>query len=786
MKRVVGCLFDVYPLPKGIKVWILGEDGKPHSFYQDFEIVFYARGTKERLHDLGLYLRRKYPKEDVRLAKETTKRDLLDGPQTLMAIGVSSFTLYNQLSRDVCKNYCDLIYYDVDVDLTVRYAAAHDVFLMGRCEVVSEDNGKIVSIKCLDDPDEIDPWLPKFRILHLRPDTDPSHKPPRFLIAKFGKSFLRLPFDKPHELINLLNSVLSSYDPDIIQSRFGDGWLLPKLLKLSKKTGIPLHLNRDPSVPVLHKKALDFFNYGRAHFREAQIHLRGRCHIDVENTMTYKQYKLIGAIEHTRLSSLPLQETSRRSPGAALASMQDLTAMRCGVLVPYLRQKGEIAKSFSAFMRADRGGLVIQPTPGIFGNLAILDFSSMMPSLIIKYNISSETVVSIKDLREGYELPDIGLKILPTLGLIPQALRPMRDKRIKLKELLKTTPKNDPRYRSLHDRYEFLERETNRESVKDALKWLGVVCYGRLGFAMAKFGNLSCHEAVSFLSRKNTMQARAIAAATGFEPKHLYVDSIFVCKKRATAEDFQALADKIAQETGLPMDFDGTIFPWFAFLGTREDPNIAVANRFYGLALNGNHKIRGIASRRGDTPKFVANIQNDILEILAKETNPAKLPRLLPEIIKMIDERLASLKNREVPPEHLVIRLTLSRELDNYSVLSAPVIAARQLEVHGKKLGRGQTIRFIHTAKAPCVRAWDLPTEIDPRDIDIFKYRELTVLAAYEVLQPLGVTERVLRDWIVNKASYVMPKDLKNPSKRFAKQEVPLLADLPDLHLDVV
>jgi DNA polymerase elongation subunit (family B) len=182
----------------------------------------------------------------------------------------------------------------------------------------------------------------------------------------------------------------------------------------------------------------------------------------------------------------------------------------------------------------------------------------------------------------------------------------------------------------------------------------------------------------------------------------------------------------------------------------------------------------------------VANIQNAILEILAKETNPAKLPRLLPEIIKMIDERLVALKKREVPPEHLVIRLTLSRELDNYSVLSAPVIAARQLEAQGKKLGRGQTIRFIHTAKAPAVRAWDLPTEFDPCEIDVPKYRELTVFAAYEVLQPLGITERILRDWILNKASYVRPKDLTNSSKRSAKQIVPLLADISDLHLDII
>ena len=84
----------------------------------------------------------------------------------------------------------------------------------------------------------------------------------------------------------------------------------------------------------------------------------------------------------------------------------------------------------------------------------------------------------------------------------------------------------------------------------------------------------------------------------GFDTKHVYVDSVFLCKAGATAEDFQTLANKISEQTGLPMDFDGTIYPWFAFLATRENPNISVANRFYGLSPDGEHKIRGIALRR--------------------------------------------------------------------------------------------------------------------------------------------------------------------------------------------
>jgi len=786
VKKCIGWLLDLYAHPmKGISVWLVGEDGKPHNFYQDFETVFYTRGTNERLHELCIFLRMNYPKEDVKLSK-VTKEDLFDGPQTLLAIGVSNFPLFKKVSLEAIENFSDLIFYDIDIALTVRYAAAHDVFLMAHCEVFSEDDGKIINIKALDTPYDLDPPLPKLRILHLRPDTDPSHRSPKFLVAKFGKSSQRLSFDQPCELISLLNGILASFDPDVIQSRFGDSWLLPKLLKLSQKTGIPLTLNRDPSVPIVRRREAKFSSYGRSHYRAPQIHLRGRWQVDVENTMTFSQYQLIGAIEHTRLSSLPLQEVARRSPGAALNAMQMLTALKRGTLIPYLHQKGEIARKFGEFMRADRGGLVLQPPPGIFPNVAILDFSSMMPSLMIRYNVSPETVVSIEDEREGYEVPDIGVKVLKTPGLIPLTLKPMRDKRLALKQLLKSIDKNDPRYRTLSKQYSVVRKVTDRKAVVDSLKWLGVVCYGRLNFANATFGRISSHEAVSYLSRKNIMRARSIAASMGFEAKHLYVDSVFLSKIGATAEDFQAVADKIAEQTGLPMDFDGTIYPWFAFLATRENPKISVPNRFYGLSCDGNHKIRGIALRRGDTPRFVANLQNDVLEVLAKETDPSNLPKRLPEILEMVESQLSTLKKREVPLEQLVITQTLSRELDKYSVLSPLFCAARQLESQGQTVRRGQRVPFVYTARGPGVHAWNLSTELDPKGIDVLKYKELAFRAVYEVLQPLGITEHVLRGWILNKASYVMPEDLINPSQQLAKQEVPIFADLPFLHMDVV
>ena len=774
MKKTIGWLFDVYAHPtKGVVIWLVGEDGKPCCFHQNFEVVFYACGPAQRLHELGKFIRRKHTRETVTLER-VVREDLFAGPQEVMGIAVSNPAVYRNLFQEVYESFSDLLFYDADIPLTVRYAVSNRVFMMARCEVIAGSDNQIISIQALDTLDELDPPLPRLRILSLRPDTDPSHKPPRYLIARFHGSYVRSSFDSPPEIIHLLNGILSSFDPDVILTHFGDAWLFPKLLDLSKRTGISFNPNRDSSLPVSRRKEVSFFNYGHAHYRAPQVHLRGRWHIDVENCMLYNQYQLIGAIEQTRLSSLPLQEVARRSPGASIASMQNITAMQRGTFIPYQHQKGEIPKTFNQFVRADRGGLVFQPTAGVFENVAVLDFSSKMASIMIEYNVSPETVVSLEEDGEGYEIPELGVKVLRRPGLIPQTLRSMRDKRLALKGFLKSMDKNDARYRARHRRY---------KAVSNALKWLTVVCYGRLGFANSTFGRINAHEVVSFLSRKAITESKSIAEAMGFDVLHVYVDSLFVSRPGASKENFQALANEIEKKTHLPMDLEN-LYAWFAFLSSRQNPNLSVANRFYGIATNGEHKIRGLALRRGDTCRFVADTQRGILDILTKETDCAKLVDLLPEVLAFVQERFDLLKNKVIRLDELVIAQTLSREPDAYSVLSPLANAARQLQVQGRTVKMGQRIRFIYIGPGPGVQAWDLAGSFDVRKLDILRYRELVFRAVHEIVQPLGVTEKTLRDWLFSKAGYITQPGLL-ASADSTRLEIPLFNTLKYIRLDV-
>ncbi|HET9587957.1 MAG TPA: DNA polymerase domain-containing protein [Anaerolineales bacterium] len=757
MKEYTGWLFDLYAQSEGIVLWIIGEDHKPHCLTQPFAISFYAGGPFHRLRQLWRFLKER----PVRLYR-TERRDLHEGMKDVLEVSVHNPSMFDGLFREVNRCFPDLLYYDVDIPLILRYAARYGVFPAARCKVEIEQGWKLANIAPLDTPWELDPELPDLRILQIRPDTNLSHAEPKSLSIHFDRFRYCLPLNDPRKVLSCLNAVLRQQDPDVILTGYGDTWLFSYLEEVAKQTGIPFNPNRDPAQSIRRKKEISFHNYGRSHFRGEQVHLFGRWHIDDRNCMTFGDYGLTGAIEQARVTGLPVQEIARRSPGAGIAAMQTLTALKRGVLVPYQQQKGEVPKTYNELVVSDRGGLVFEPLSGVFPHVAIIDFMSMYPSIIVEFNISPETV-GVEE-EDALSIPEMGVRLSSGEGLVPAALRRMVEKRVKIKKRLKGMDKSDP----LYSRY---------KAYANALKWLCVVAYGRLGFANSTFGRINSHEVVSFISRKMLLKAKEIAEDHGFTVVHAYVDSLFICKPGAIKEeDFQPLLKEIREETKLPIEVE-EVYSWMAFVSSRQNPHLSVPNRFFGLQSDGGYKIRGLASRRDDTPLFVANAQLEILQILAKEKDPGRLTKLLPEVLSMLQETMLALSHRKVPVGELLVTQTLSRELNGYRVLSPVARAAKQLQAVGKNVRMGQRVQFIYTRTKEGVQAWGLPAPFRDALIDTVKYKELLFRAAHEVLQPLGVTESVLRNWMFCKASYLLPPGMLSPYGS-SRLDLPLFAGL--------
>jgi DNA polymerase-2 len=282
-----------------------------------------------------------------------------------------------------------------------------------------------------------------------------------------------------------------------------------------------------------------------------------------------------------------------------------------------------------------------------------------------------------------------------------------------------------------------------------ALKWLLVVCFGYLGYKNARFGRIESHEAVTAYGREALLQAKEAAEDAGFIVLHMYVDGLWVKKKKGHTADFiEPLLDEIVARTGLPIALEG-IYRWVAFLSSRLDKRIPVANRYFGLFQDGTLKKRGIEVQRHDTTLFVAQVQLKILRRMAAILPGRPLQSCLPTVLQMLSKSLSDLQEGRIPPAQLIVSQTLSKKTAEYRVLSPAARAAIQLEQAGKERRPGQRIKFIYTYGKPGVYAWDLPQPIDPRTIDVSRYMDLMIRAASAVLQPLGIEENELRNWLL-------------------------------------
>ena len=790
-------LFDVYPSGPGMTVWLLDEHGRMHAVRDDdFVPCFYARGPEDELAALERLLRaRRLP-----TLRRTERRDLfLDRDLEVLEIGVPIPSMLPAVLRWASEAYPDLTYYDADIPLPQRYVLARGIFPVALCQVEYSEKpgssrnpvppvswGRLRHIETLDTPWEIDYRLPPLRVMSL------------YLVNRHGEvvegtrasSRLRAPeghsashpveetrnpghtgasqgtrqshadlvvevdgrqhvFPRRHgrRLLLGVRHLLERHDPDLIITAYGDSFLLPRLLQLSQHYALPLPLNRDPGQAVAHKAAHSYFSYGRIIFRDEQHLLFGRWHLDHRNAFLGGDYGLDGTIEIARLSGLPVQTVARVSTGTGISAMQVATAWRRGVLVPWQKRQPESLKSGIDLLTADKGGLVYTPTPGLHQHVAELDFTAMYPSIMVHFNISPETVGA--RCCDGVPVPELGTPVCRhRQGLVPETLAPLLEKRRRYKALVRVLPADDPRRQAFQRRY-------------SAHKWLLVTCFGYLGYKNARFGRIEAHEAVTAYGREVLLRAKEIVEGRGFRVLHLYVDGLWVDRPAARERpDYEALLDEIQRDTGLHIALEG-VYRWLAFLPSRVEPRVTVANRYFGAFEDGTLKVRGIEARRHDTPTFIRETQLGALEILAEAPDAAGFRRLLPQAITYAGERLQALRGGRAPLEELVVAHNLSRRPEEFVVRTAAARVAGELTRAGVELSPGERLNFVYVPGPEKARAWDL---IDaPTAYDRQAYTVLFLRALESLFAPVGVDASTLALWLLGDAGYWGPPGILPP-----------------------
>jgi len=177
----------------------------------------------------------------------------------------------------------------------------------------------------------------------------------------------------------------------------------------------------------------------------------------------------------SRLSGLSPNLTSRFTPGTLISSYEVYEALRRGVAVPFRKRDAEGIRNISEIRASDKGGMIFQPEPGVYEKVHQIDFTALYLSIIVKYNLSPETI----------EHPE-------KTGFLASVLSSLLNLRIETKRLKKTNP--------------------DYAGIDSVLKWMLVTCFGYTGYRNAKFGQIQVQERITETSRelliKNSISRR--------------------------------------------------------------------------------------------------------------------------------------------------------------------------------------------------------------------------------------------------------------------------------------
>jgi DNA polymerase elongation subunit (family B) len=688
-----------------MKLWL--DNGTSVIRPEKFTPSFYVKA--HRREDV-LY---RYLKENSSINSFSREKKLID---LRMKSSVIKVTPEGYHIREVASEidrmggYEDYELFNVDISLPQRYLFERDAFPMMNME---GDSHFAVEY-------ETPPLKELSFDAAVKSDRIPSFQDPLLFVRLRDREDSFEIDGTEEEIIGEFEEAVRGKDPDILYSYGGDGFVFPYLLFRSEQCGIPLELGREKG--TFRKEGKSYFSYGRIVFKPSQYLLKGRMHIDTKSSFHYKEGGLAGLIELARMSRIPMQRLSRLSPGSAISSMQLYEAHRRGVLIPWRKQTPENFKTALQLIKADRGGHILEPEVGIHEDVSEVDFTSLYPNIINKFNISPETVLCPCCHDSSRRVPVLNYHICEKRrGFLPNVVKPLIVKRA----LYKKSP-------------DFAGRRA-------LLKWVLVTCFGYLGYKNARFGRIECHESVTAFAREILLEAMHMAEEEGFCVMHGIVDSLWL-RKKTTREEFETLCAKISERIGIPLELEG-MYSWIVFLPSKR--GIGALNRYYGV-IDGEVKARGLELRMKNQPPLIKNMQEAMLRELAQADGRIGFLKKIPCVLEVVRAYARAVSCGDVPLEDLVISVGVSHDLKDYSVHNLSVAALRNLEREEVKVSPGQAVRYIiRNAKAR--RLTDrvtIPELARDSVYDREKYMELLVRATSNMLSPFGFCERRVADFL--------------------------------------
>lgn len=556
------------------------------------------------------------------------------------------------------------------------------------------------------------------------------------------------------ELIKRFIECIKEVSPDFLVGYFSDGFDLPYLKARADKHRVKLSLGLDGSVPrfsrginltgringVVHLDIIKFIKTAYAQYMQSEtlslndvskeflgegkknFKIKHSSKINKEEWDKYYEYNLHDSVlayglfekfwpdmlEFSRVMQEPVFDVSRYGLSKQVESY----------ILHNLEKFNEIPEKRPGYdeisQRKHRekveGAFVLEPTPGLYKNIAIFDFTSMHTSIIISMNISKSTLLE-KPEKNSFNIETKTGKFYFSKkpGFIPLLLKEILEKRKRYKQEYKKNPDNITKARS------------------NAFKVLSASVHGYIGFFGARYFSLESSSAILAFVRKYNKETIKKIEKAGYKVIFADTDSTgFLMNKKSKTEIKEFLKEINSKLPGvMELGLEG-FFEKGLWVSTRGG-TIGAKKKYALIDEKGKVKIRGFETVRRDWCGISRKMQDKVIRLILKDGNEKKALEYVKEVIKDI-------KNRKISKEDLIIRSQLKKPISEYKLISPHVIAAKRMKEQNIPLSQGNLIAYYIAEskdKKKLVRdKVKLPEE--KGEYDIQYYLERQILPAVE------------------------------------------------------
>ena len=552
--------------------------------------------------------------------------------------------------------------------------------------------------------------------------------------------------------------ILLKYNPDIIYTYNGDTFDFPYIYERAKKLKInhPIlneiridkrGINDSSKIPgmvhidlyPLSRKLLSLNKYT---LENVYLHFLGKEKSKIqlaemdkfwedgtqEGLLTVALYNMEDAIAAKEIGAAigPLEIELSRIVGQ---NIFDISRMASSNMVEYLLMKRAFEektivpnkpKGSEYLERASytyEGGFVLDPQKGLHEHIAVFDFRSLYPSIIIAHNIDPNTIGC--DCCDNTSPEGVNF-CLNKQGFIPEILKELIERRVEIKRKLKeASDKNE---------------KTIYQSQQWALKILANSFYGYMGYPRSRWYSKEAASSIASWGREYIHKAIKIAEEMGLNVLYGDTDSLFVGLGSEDMTKSKEFRDKV--NSTLP-DFMELEFQGYYRRG------FFVSKKRYAIIDKENNIVtKGLEVVRRDWAEIAKKTQEAVLKTILEGKGPEKAA----EIVRKTTQELVEGK---APVDSLIIYTQLTMPISSYKQIGPHVIVAKRMKERGEDVRAGSMISFI-------VKSGDGMVRDRSYDVESFKkagykydaeyYMDNQVLpAVMRILKGFGYTEESLK-----------------------------------------